>query len=319
MLQSRGTASGPPQWWVSGASAAAGNARASVRSKPRADVLVALVARVDRARQAVGGAAAADRDAPVGRALGVEEEVVAVVDQQAVAPARARPHLVGQRRGRDHQRVERQVAQALAGQLRRVGLGRAEHDRGAHASRRRSARGPARSRCAAVRSKIVTPWRSHAAASPRTSRAGSIRAAWGVNQPPRTPGIETNSSTCAASSSRPSSCLAARVRRAGAQARPLRVARGDRQRARLAVAAVDLLARDDLADLIDGVEGGAQRAPAPVAVARDAEGLRAADEAADRPAAVAPRRPEARDLALDHAHAQIAAGAFAGSRRSTGR
>ncbi len=86
MLQSRGTASGPPQWWVTGASAAAGNVRASVRTRRARTLLVALVARVDRASQPVGGAATADRDTAVGGALRVEEEVMRVVDQQPVAP-----------------------------------------------------------------------------------------------------------------------------------------------------------------------------------------------------------------------------------------
>ena len=87
----------------------------------------ALVLLADRMAQLVGRAAAADRDAAVGRALRVEEQVVAVSDQEAVPPAQLVPDLGRQRLGRDHQRVQRQVAQRLSRQLRGVGLGRAQH------------------------------------------------------------------------------------------------------------------------------------------------------------------------------------------------
>ena len=90
----------------------------------------------------------------------------------------------------------------------------------------------------------------------------------------------------------------------GADARLLRLVARDAEDAALGEAAVDLLCRGALADPIDGLPRGALGATHGIIATRLGPlAVDACDAGAD-PAAVAARRAKARDLALDHAHAQ---------------
>src|SRR5262249_969739 len=82
--------------------------------EPRTDTCVVLARLADRLAEPVGGAAPADRDPAVGRALGAEEEEASIVDEQAVPPAERRPDVLAERLGRDHERVEGQIGEPLA-------------------------------------------------------------------------------------------------------------------------------------------------------------------------------------------------------------
>ena len=84
---------------------------------------MALIRLVDRRTETIRRSAPADRDAVVGRALRIEEEVVCVGDRLAAIPAELVPDSLRQRLGRDHQRVERQVGARLLLELHGEGLG----------------------------------------------------------------------------------------------------------------------------------------------------------------------------------------------------
>ena len=109
---------------------------------------------------------------------------------EKVSPPR-QPDLVpgrrGQRLGRDDQRVDRRHCPPEPGQPGGVALGRPDDVRRAHGAR--GSCGPPRldRRAPACASWIVTPRRSTASASPRTSRPGWIAAQSGVYVAPRVP------------------------------------------------------------------------------------------------------------------------------------
>src|SRR5579862_4605056 len=88
------------------------------------------------------------------------------------------------------------------------------------------------------------------------------------------------------------------------QAVALRCRGGDREGARLEVAAVDALTGDDSADLLDAVLGLPDPAPDRVAVPRQPVRARVARHSGARPAAVTPGGAVARDLPFEHNHAQ---------------
>ncbi len=115
-------------------------------------------------------------------------------------------------------------------------------------------------------------------------------------------------SSSAGSSSRRSSSVdaeGAAPRDALVQPRLLRRARRDHQRAGVIPAAVDLLGRDDLADLADAVGHRALAAAHRVLAAQPRVAPGAAGQAGRGPAAVASGGAEAGDLALDDRDPQI--------------
>ena len=86
-----------------------------------------LERRIHGAAPVVPGASAAEREAVVGRALPVDEQVAVVAEGLAVLDADLVPDRVGQRLGRDHERVERQDAAAHPRPLGAVALERDDH------------------------------------------------------------------------------------------------------------------------------------------------------------------------------------------------
>ncbi len=278
------------------------------RRQPRAHLVAALVVLADRRAQLVRRAAAADGDAVVDRALRVEEQVVLVGDGLASRPAELLPHVGAERLGRDHQRVQRQEPAPLAGLLGGVRLGRAHHRvggdgavRGDDAARarsrplacarrgpRRGARrrrpgrargGPGRSaRCGARTTRRAPPAAARAGAA-RPGRAGGCRPRAGPRS--RLPStLPRRRSSCGSEKATVSwpECTKPQSISSVAATRPISVTVPERLALGLQHGGIAALAR---------VDGGLGR-----------------DERR-HPAAVAPRRPEARDLALDHHDAQV--------------
>ena len=292
-----------------------GTRAASVRDQPRAHALVALVARIDRA--ASGGTARRGRRSRCARRSCAGRRRrgsgASSISRPSRQPSSSQTSLRAAARSRSS--ASRAAGSAAAvraaascrtrsrGSRPRRGRSPASQRTRPRSSARR--RGPLEDRHAVT---LACERRARGPAAPDRSRA-----ACGVYQPPRSPGTLTSASACGRGQQPAVALLVAR--RAASASRALQRAAtagrsSRRQRARLAEAAVDLLARGDRADLVDRLEGRAQRAPARGrGSSREAERRAAADEPADRPAAVAPRRPEAGDLALDHHDAQVAAGA----------
>ncbi len=94
---------------------------------------------MDGAAEVVPRSATTERDAVVGGALAVDDQVPEVGEGLAVFDADALPHRVGERLGGDHQRIQREDAAADLGELRPVALGgvddRARSDRALDAAR----------------------------------------------------------------------------------------------------------------------------------------------------------------------------------------
>ncbi len=88
-----------------------------------------LSVEIGAGRVAVRNAAAADRDAVVHGALGVEEAVRGVAEGFAALPSDRLPDVVGYRVGGDHRAVHRQPAPPQPWQRRGEPLGRPQHDR----------------------------------------------------------------------------------------------------------------------------------------------------------------------------------------------
>ena len=181
--QSRGTPSGPPQVWVIASSAERGEQVVEHAPQLREDRGVAVVRRPrSRDPKWYGAPRPPNASRSSARALAVDDQVPVVGERLR---ARASPtwsqNCVGQRLGRDHQRVDgRDHVPAGAGQAGGVALGRAHHDAAPARPRARSAPAPAASEVARVPSWIVAPRRSTLRARPRTRRAGWIAAQCGV-------------------------------------------------------------------------------------------------------------------------------------------
>ena len=277
------------------------------RLEARAHLGVSLIGWVDRPAQPVWSAAAADRDTPVDRPLRVEEQVVAIVDQQAVVPAQLLPDSLAERLGGDHQRVQRQVASRAAAQLCRIGLGCTDHGLCAHraAGGAHAARLERGDRGALVdRHTVALAGGAEAAGEPRrVDPRGVGRVA------PAPHGVRFDHRGRLGGRQQPAvgRLVADRlgIGVTGTQALPLWAARRQRERTSLDEAAVDPLACDHGADLVDRLVRGRERARHASIAGRTAVGRRAPGQPADRPAAVAPRRPVADDLALQHDHAEV--------------
>ena len=222
--------------------------------QPLLDGVVALVLLADRRVQPVGRAAPADRDPAVGRALRVEEQVPEVGDQLARRPSRSGPHVVGQRLGRDHQRVERQEPPALARQLRRVRLGRPQDGaRPDGALRAADAAGLQLERLGVL---VDDDAEALARRRPARAPAGRDRSAprAGRSWRPRQPATRTRAVDLVGVQQRVRPpAWAARVGALHAlqQAPALRLAGRDEQRAGMVEPAVDALRVGDAADLLD--------------------------------------------------------------------
>src|SRR6185437_15089392 len=104
----------------------------------------------------------------------------------------------------------------------------------------------------------------------------------------------------------------------GPQPRQLRLGRRHEERAALAEAAVDALALDGFADVVDRRVGLAIRPQDRVVAGLPLVRVGAPDQAARHPAAVSARRPEAGDLAFadDDAHVGLGAGQVVGGPQS---
>ena len=105
--QSRGTPTAPPHRCVIAASPSAGNSDRSVACSD-ANTRGSRSNCGPHARaEVVRRAAAAEREPAVGRALAVDDHVAEVGERRARVEPRLGPERVGQRLGRDHQRVDR--------------------------------------------------------------------------------------------------------------------------------------------------------------------------------------------------------------------
>ena len=103
-------------WRVAGNSSTSERRRCSnTRGHP-------IEAGFDATAPVVAGTAAAEREAVVGGALAVDQQVPVVAEGAPVLELQLVPHRVGQRLGRDHQRVQRQHATAGLRQRGRVPL-----------------------------------------------------------------------------------------------------------------------------------------------------------------------------------------------------
>ena len=134
-------------------------------------------------------APSAEGDAPVGRALPVDDHVAVVGEGGAVLEARLRPEVVAQRLGGHHERVHGDDGAAQSRQRRRPGLRRPHHDVRLDRPAAVSTCGPrpgvaGRMSVTSVCSKSRTPACSTASARPRASSAGCNAAQWGVKVAP---------------------------------------------------------------------------------------------------------------------------------------
>ena len=275
--------------------------------QPLLDGVVALVLFADRRVQPVGRTAAADRDPAVRGALRVEEQVPQVGDQHPALPADLGPDVVGQRLRRDHQRVEGQEPPALAGQQRRVRLGRAQD--GARTDGALRAADAAGFQLEHLRVLVHDHAEALARRGQPADEAGGIdpRRVRGVAGGQAAGDVHAAVDLVGVQQRDVGGGGAARVGVVDAreQAPALRLAGRDEQRAGMVEAAVDALRGGDAADLLDRRVGLPLRPAHRVgAVALLVDGCGARD-AARRPAAVPARGAVPRDLALQHDDPQV--------------
>ena len=108
--------SGPPQACVNAASLDGGKQVDQHPVQRGEHGRVAVVLRPDPGAEVVRRAAAAEGEPAVGGALAVDDQVPVVGEGLALAQPDPVPHVVGQRLGGDHQRVDRRDVAAQAGQ-----------------------------------------------------------------------------------------------------------------------------------------------------------------------------------------------------------
>ncbi len=204
--QSRGTPSTPAHACAIGTSAAAGkNSRSSA---VRARIVRSCVrpSRVDARPEAVGHAAAAERDPVVGGALRVHVHVGEVAEHLAPAPSRSAPRPPAAA-ARSRSSTSSSAARRGAGPCRSgVKPSVARRTNGARTSPRAVTARPGAISVTRVSSWITTPSRSTAAASPEASFAAWMRAACGCQSPPTAPATASRDAVVAASHSSTSVC-----------------------------------------------------------------------------------------------------------------
>ena len=327
MHQSRGTPSGPPQWWVIARLAGGREVRGGRRARAaRARRRRARSRSLDRRAEPVRRAAAADRDPAVGRALGVEEEVAAVADQQLRPASRARPT---PRPAAARWRSSASRAAGSGGARRAAASCSASVARSTMSARtvpRGAADAPRLDRVAA---RALVDRDAAAARTRRRARAPAAPGRRGRSAAMNVAAARAGDAHRASSSS----ALEQRARRRSPSAARAGVRRALRAAAATAAALVATVSAPALheaaVDALRRRDPRRSRRPSRRSRARRADARprrralrvdgRARRRARRHPAAVAARRAEAGDLALDHDDPQVGLLRASGSRRSTGR
>ena len=267
---------------------------------------MALIRLVDWRTETIRRSAPADRDAVVGRALRIEEEVVCVGDRLAAIPAELVPDSLRQRLGRDHQRVERQVGARLLLELHGEGLG-CTHDvvsaDGAVLCHYASGFDKARSSLLVDHAALALHSIGDAA-----HEAGRIDTR-AVRCERREPCIGNRDTLGDLGWAQRANILFAPTPLAvivDVGAYTLFLGRGSRdaQNAALDEATIDLLLRDTLANPIDGLPRRALGLAHGLGTTVLGPLLGDTRNASRNPATIATRCAKARNLALDHAHTQ---------------
>ena len=258
----------------------------------------------------VGRAPPAEREPAVGGALAVHDDVPVVGERLPLRQPDPGPGLLGQRRGGHHQRVDRRHRTPLAGQPRRVALGRADHHRCPDHARRghRRAR-PQRGHRGALVDAYAPAFHRPGQAPDQLRRVhgGAVRgvraAAYPLGVAPRggLAGVEQRQVVVGQP-------VRVGLRDLGPGPVELGLAACERHGAAGPPVAVDALGGGDPAHLADRVVHGPLHGQCPVPAVPPGQRRQRGGEQRRAPAAVAPGRAVPGDLPLQHDDAQRGVG-----------